>query len=210
MGKELTVYDPSNHLLLDFDGEILREGVVLRTVKQINRFREISNKEVDKLSSNEVAGMIRSIYGFQGVRIPETLPVFKGLNNLLDSMGNNVSQAHKNKIQSIYLRLSTKQGLLKSPKKHCRKWMDFLDVDFLQLNSKSEVYRFKTILQDYSIVRKGSDMLVANPLLGYNNTILFLETYLAFKDKIELPYIVRRYFELGYDSVLNKHKKEEL
>ena len=81
------IYDPENHYLLNFDGEIVREGVVIRTMRQIDKFLEISNKEVDKLTPNQVAGLIRAKYGFQGVRMKETFPVFEGLNKLIDSMG---------------------------------------------------------------------------------------------------------------------------
>lgn len=77
-----------------------------------------------------------------------------------------------------------------------------MDVPWLGLNSRSEAYRFKKVLTDNSIVRKGEQRLVVNPMLGYNNTILFADTYKAFRDTIKIPHLAMRYFNLGYDSQL--------
>lgn len=205
MKDNYLLYDSKNGLLLDLDGEILQHDVVIKTRRQIEKFKEISNKKIDKLTKVQVAGMIRHQYGFQGVRIDESYPIFKGINGLLDKI--NISSPYKCKVMAIYMRLSTKQGILISPKKHCKQWMDLLDVPWLRLNSRSEVYRFKKALTDHSIVRKGITRLVVNPVLGYNNTILFIDTYAAFKDVIELPHLAKKYFELGYDSVLKTNNK---
>ena len=200
MKDNYLIYDPKNNLLLDYEGEILQHDVVIRTRRQIEKFKEISNKEVEKLTKMQVAGMIRHQYGFQGVRIDESYPVFKKINDLLDKI--DISNPYKCKIMAIYMRLSTKQGILISPKKHCKVWMDLMLVPWLRLNSKSEVYRFKKALTDHNIARLGKERLVVNPMLGYNNTILFADTYLTFKDKIEIPRLAERYFDLGYDSIL--------
>lgn len=208
MGKNLLVYDPNNHLITDFEGEILRQDVVIKTRKQIDKFKEISNKEVDQLTSLQVAGMVRHKYGFQGVRIEENFPVYGGLNKLIDSLQGKVSSPYICKIQTIFLRLSTKQGILKSPKKHCIKWMDLMDVPYLGINSKSEVYRFRKVLTEYDIVRKGPERLVANPLLGYNNTIMFRNTFMAFRDILPMSHLSERYFYLGYDSILRNNNSK--
>ncbi|RLD60832.1 MAG: hypothetical protein DRI95_15015 [Bacteroidetes bacterium] len=200
-------YDSDSHVLVNEEGEILRDNVVLKFQRSIQAFKDMTDTDIDKLSKQQVAGMVRHKYKFQGVRIAQMYPIYGNLLKFIDQVGEEISQAYKFKILNLYLRLSSKGGILYSPRKHAIIWMDLMKVDYLNLNSQAEVYRFKRALVKFNFVKQGENRLVVNPHYGYSNTILFADTYFAFKDILEVDYLVKRYFELGFDSIIKQYER---
>jgi len=205
--EELLLYDAANNMLVDFEGEIVRENITIRSLKQVRSFKDLSDKDIDKLTKDQLSGIVRFYYKFQGIRIPMKMPINQGLRDLFREMKGNVSEINKGKISMMYLEMSSRQGLLLSPKRHCKSWTDLRKVKFLNMNSQSTNYKFVAILKKYDIMREGEQKLILNPKFGYNSLVLFAETYNAFKDQLQLPYLAVKYFEKGFDSVIKNNKK---
>lgn len=170
-------------------------------------FKQMFDFEVDELQLESLRDMVHSMNGFPGVRFSIKFPIFSGLNKLIREMREDgVGEVIMYRVQSIVLETSSKQGILKSPRKHCKTWSDLKDIDKLGLNTDRTFFRLKKVLIDYDVVRyvkckfKGTERLIVNPTLGVNSNILNSLVYQAYKDKLELPYIFKRYFEVGYDS----------
>lgn len=85
--------------------------------------------------------------------------------------------------------------------------MDLKRIKELRIDSQGALSRFTNILQRFDIAKlhrreDGESRIICNPAFGYNNTILFRDTYFAYSHAMEIPYIAKRFFELGYDSTI--------
>lgn len=213
MEKALVIFDPNSNILTDMDGEILRENVKISSIKQAAIFKEMTEKQVSKLSIDEVKGLIRAKYHFQGVRTQLQKPAFKYLNDLIEAFKKNgVTNTFIMRALMIFTSVSYRQGLLYNPKRHCESWTDMMNLKYLNLNSKSELYRFKAFLMEYDLIKlviSHKKMLVLNPIYGYNNTTVFATTYAAYGQHFNLGNLEKRYFELGFDSEIRVKNEQK-